>query len=62
MPKFKVLISGMAVVNQEQIIEAENAEEAREKAVQPNVYNNGTWDTCDVDGRSIQCDDVEGGY
>lgn len=62
MPKFKVYITGMAVVSQSQIIEAEDAEEARAEAVKPDTYNNGIWDCCGVEPDTIQCDEVESGY
>jgi hypothetical protein len=62
MPKFKVLITAMAVVSQSQIIEADDIEDARYKATQPETYNNGVWDYCGVEGNTVECDDVEGGY
>lgn len=62
MAKFRVLITGMAVVSQSQIIEAENAELARVKALEPETYNNGVWDYCGVEADTVQCDDVESGY
>lgn len=62
MPKFKVYITGMAVVSQSQIIEADNAELARAEAVKPDTYNNGVWDYCGVEPDTIQCDDWEEGY
>lgn len=62
MPKFKVYITGMAVVSQSQIIEAEDAEEARSKAVQPDTYNDGVWEYCSIDSETVDCDEVESGY
>ena len=62
MPKFKVYITGMAVVSQSQIIEADNAELARAEAVQPDTYNDGIWDYCSIDSETVDCDEVESGY
>jgi len=59
MPKFRVVITGMAVVSQSHIVEADNAELARAKAVEPDTYNNGVWDYQGVEEGTVQCDNVE---
>lgn len=59
MAKFKVYLTGMAVVSQSQVIEADNAEEARTKAVQPDKYNNSTWEYMGVESETVDCFSVE---
>lgn len=59
MPKFRVIITGMALMSQTHIIEADNAELARAQAVQPDTYNNAFWEYSSLEDGTIACDYVE---
>ena len=57
--KFRIRTTAMALVEQVHIVEADDIEHARAKALDPNLHSKSNWDFCCIEDGSLVCDDVE---